>query len=208
MSNKQSSAPAHGDPAIALLYELIRRPSVTPDDAGCQDILIERLEAAGFICETMQFADVTNLWARRGTDSPVLCFAGHTDVVPPGATEEWDSDPFDPVVRDGKLFGRGSADMKSGLAAMIVAAERFVAEYPDHDGSLAFLITSDEEGPARNGTLKVIEALRDRDESIDYCVLGEPSSEKTLGDVVRNGRRGSLSGMLTCTDRAAKHCLG
>jgi succinyl-diaminopimelate desuccinylase len=197
MSAKQSSAPAHDDPAIALLCELIRRPSVTPDDAGCQDILIERLEAAGFVCETMQFADVTNLWARRGTDSPVLCFAGHTDVVPPGATEEWDSDPFDPVIRDGKIYGRGSADMKSGLAAMIVAAERFVTEHPDHDGSLAFLITSDEEGPARNGTLKVIDVLRDRDESIDYCVIGEPSSEKILGDIVRNGRRGSLSGMLT-----------
>ena len=191
------SAVAHSDPAIALLCDLIRRPSITPDDAGCQDVLKERLEAAGFVCETMQFAEVTNLWARRGTASPVLCFAGHTDVVPPGTIDQWDTDPFEPVIHDGRIYGRGSADMKGGLAAMVVAVERFVAEHPDHDGSLAFLITSDEEGPARNGTLKVIEALRDRDEEIDYCVLGEPSSKKELGDVVRNGRRGSLSGMLT-----------
>ena len=179
------------DPAVALLCDLIRRPSITPEDAGCQDLLKTRLEAAGFSCETMQFAEVTNLWARRGTKSPVLCFAGHTDVVPPGAADAWDSDPFDPVIRDGKIYGRGSADMKGGLAAMIVAVECFVADHPDHSGSIALLITSDEEGPARNGTLKVIEALRDRDEDIDYCVLGEPSSEKQLGDVVRIGRRGS-----------------
>lgn len=197
MNSAAKPATAHSDPAIALLCDLIRRPSVTPDDAGCQDILKERLEAAGFVCEKMQFAEVTNLWARRGTNSPVLCFAGHTDVVPPGAIDEWDTDPFEPVIRDGKIYGRGSADMKSGLAAMVVAVERFVAEHPDHNGSLAFLITSDEEGPARNGTLKVIEALRDRGEDIDYCVLGEPSSKNELGDVVRNGRRGSLSGMLT-----------
>lgn len=197
MNSETKPAAAHSDPAIALLCDLIRRPSVTPDDAGCQDILKERLEAAGFVCETMQFAEVTNLWARRGTNSPVLCFAGHTDVVPPGAIDEWDTDPFEPVIRDGRIYGRGSADMKGGLAAMVVAVERFVTEHPDHDGSLAFLITSDEEGPARNGTLKVIEALRDRGEDIDYCVLGEPSSKNELGDVVRNGRRGSLSGILT-----------
>ena len=184
------------DPSVALLCDLIRRPSITPDDAGCQDLLKARLEAAGFICETMQFAEVTNLWARRGSESPVLCFAGHTDVVPPGTADAWDSDPFDPVIRDGKIYGRGSADMKGGLAAMIVAVERFVEEHPDHNGSIAFLITSDEEGPARNGTLKVIETLRDRDEDIDYCVIGEPSSERRLGDVVRIGRRGSLSGRL------------
>jgi succinyl-diaminopimelate desuccinylase len=197
MTSEEKLAAAHRDPAIALLCDLIRRPSVTPDDAGCQDVLKARLEAAGFACETMQFADVTNLWARRGTTSPVLCFAGHTDVVPPGAIDEWDTDPFEAVIRDGRIYGRGSADMKGGLAAMVVAVERFVTEHPDHNGSLAFLITSDEEGPARNGTLKVIEALRDRGEDIDYCVLGEPSSKNELGDVVRNGRRGSLSGMLT-----------
>lgn len=197
MNSETKPAATHSDPAIALLCDLIRRPSVTPDDAGCQDILKERLDAAGFVCETMQFGEVTNLWARRGTNSPVLCFAGHTDVVPPGAIDEWDTDPFEPVIRDGKIYGRGSADMKSGLAAMVVAVERFVAEHPDHNGSLAFLITSDEEGPARDGTLKVIEALRDRGEDIDYCVIGEPSSKNELGDVVRNGRRGSLSGMLT-----------
>jgi len=127
----------HSDPAVALLCDLIRHPSVTPDDAGCQELLKMRLEAAGFVCETMQFADVTNLWARRGTGAPVLCFAGHTDVVPPGATEEWDSDPFEPDIRDGKIYGRGSADMKSGLAAMIVAIERFIETHPDHRGSLA-----------------------------------------------------------------------
>jgi succinyl-diaminopimelate desuccinylase len=187
----------HSDPTVALLCDLIRHPSVTPDDAGCQELLKMRLEHAGFVCETMQFADVTNLWARRGTGTPVLCFAGHTDVVPPGATEEWDSDPFEPDIRDGKIYGRGSADMKSGLAAMIVAIERFTEAHPDHRGSLALLITSDEEGPARDGTLKVIEALSERGEKIDFCVLGEPSSEKRLGDVVRTGRRGSLSGMLT-----------
>lgn len=191
------SGSGQNDPAVALLCDLIRRPSVTPDDAGCQEILKARLESAGFVCETMQFADVTNLWARRGTDSPVLCFAGHTDVVPPGAIDAWESDPFEPVIRDGRIYGRGSADMKSGLAAMVVAVERFVALHPDHPGSLAFLITSDEEGPARNGTLKVVAALRDRSEDIDYCVIGEPSSEIRLGDVVRIGRRGSLSGMLT-----------
>jgi succinyl-diaminopimelate desuccinylase len=183
-------------PSIILLKELIRRPSVTPDDAGCQEVLIERLQRLGFECESMQFGDVTNLWARRGTSGPVLCFAGHTDVVPPGAEDEWNTDPFEPVVRDGLLFGRGSADMKSGLAAMIVALEEFVAAHPDHDGSLAMLITSDEEGRARDGTLKVMETLQARDEHIDWCVLGEPSSQETLGDIVRVGRRGSLSGIL------------
>jgi succinyl-diaminopimelate desuccinylase len=183
--------------SITLLNELIRRPSVTPDDAGCQDILAARLAPFGFECEIMQFGDVTNLWARRGTTGPVLCFAGHTDVVPPGAEDEWDTDPFEPVTKGDLLFGRGSADMKSGLAAMIVALEEFIAQYPEHEGSLALLITSDEEGHARDGTLKVIEALQEREEHIDWCVLGEPSSQNKLGDVVRIGRRGSLSGMLT-----------
>ena len=184
-------------PSIKLLKELVRRPSVTPDDAGCQDVLASRLEALGFECETMVFGEVTNLWARRGAESPVLCFAGHTDVVPPGAENEWNTDPFTPVVNDDMLFGRGSADMKSGLAAMIVALEEFIALHPEHKGSLAMLITSDEEGRARDGTLKVVETLQARDEHIDWCVLGEPSSQSQLGDIVRVGRRGSLSGMLT-----------
>ena len=158
---------------------------------------MDRLTAIGFECESMPFGDVSNFWARRGTSAPVLCFAGHTDVVPPGAIDEWTSDPFEPNVRDDSIYGRGSADMKGGLAAMIVALESFVAANPDHDGSLAMLITSDEEGAARDGTLKVIEALGARDESIDWCVIGEPSSAQTLGDIVRIGRRGSLSGQLT-----------
>ncbi len=185
------------DPTLSLLCDLIRRRSVTPEDAGCQAVLSERLERLGFTCETMKFNDVTNLWARRGKSSPVLCFAGHTDVVPPGDENEWQSDPFEPVLRDGLLYGRGSADMKSGLAAMIVAIEEFLEVHSDHEGSIALLITSDEEGRARDGTLKVIHALSERDEHIDWCVLGEPSSETHLGDIVRVGRRGSLSGMLT-----------
>jgi succinyl-diaminopimelate desuccinylase len=184
-------------PAVVLLQELVKRRSVTPDDAGCQEILADRLHRLGFACETMQFGDVTNLWARRGDKAPVLCFAGHTDVVPPGPDDEWNTDPFEPVIKGGDLYGRGSADMKSGLAAMIVALERFIAGNPDHQGSLAMLITSDEEGRARDGTLKVIEALQSRNEHIDWCVLGEPSSQDALGDIVRVGRRGSLSGMLT-----------
>ncbi|MDH3546981.1 MAG: succinyl-diaminopimelate desuccinylase [Gammaproteobacteria bacterium] len=184
-------------PAVTLLCDLIRRPSVTPDDAGCQEILIERLSRVGFNCESMHFGDVANLWARRGDSGPVLCFAGHTDVVPPGDEAQWQSDPFDPNVRNGLLYGRGSADMKSGLAAMIVAVEAFIDSHPDHDGSLAFLITSDEEGRARDGTFMVMEALKSRDERIDWCVLGEPSSQNTLGDIVKIGRRGSLSGILT-----------
>ena len=185
------------EPVIDLLCELIRRRSITPDDAGCQALMCEHLERLGFACETMQFNDVTNLWARRGDRSPVLCFAGHTDVVPPGDEQEWSTDPFEPTFKDGTLYGRGSADMKAGLAAMIIALEEFLSEHPDHDGSIALLITSDEEGRARDGTLKVVQALADRDEPIDWCVLGEPSSQDQLGDIVRIGRRGSLSGMLT-----------
>ncbi len=184
-------------PSVILLNDLVRRASVTPDDAGCQDILAQRLEALGFHCESMRFGEVTNLWARRGSAAPVLCFAGHTDVVPPGPEEEWETDPFVPTVQGDLIFGRGSADMKSGLAAMIVAIEEFVEENADHQGSLALLITSDEEGRARDGTLKVVETLQARGEHIDWCVLGEPSSQHELGDVVRIGRRGSLSGMLT-----------
>ena len=185
------------DPEIQLLCDLIQRRSVTPDDAGCQQILIKRLLALGFQCETMQFGDVTNLWARRGTLAPVLCFAGHTDVVPPGDDSDWSNDPFSPTFKGGLLYGRGSADMKSGLASMIVALEQFLAVNQDHKGSLALLITSDEEGRARDGTLKVMDVLQERGEHIDWCVLGEPSSQDTLGDLVRVGRRGSLSGMLT-----------
>jgi succinyl-diaminopimelate desuccinylase len=184
------------NPTNALLCDLIERVSVTPNDAGCQELIIERLGAIGFECESMPFGDVSNLWARRGNSGPLLCFAGHTDVVPSGPRDEWGSDPFSPTSKNGNLYGRGSADMKSGLAAMVVAAERFVALYPEHPGSLAFLITSDEEGPARDGTLKVVEALSARGESIDWCVVGEPSSSRTLGDVVRIGRRGSLTGKL------------
>jgi succinyl-diaminopimelate desuccinylase len=185
------------DPTIELLCDLVRRPSVTPDDAGCQALLAKRLAALGFTCETLQYNDVTNLWARRGTTSPVLCFAGHTDVVPPGAEAEWHSPPFEPTFSDGQLYGRGTADMKSGLAAMIVALERFLAEHADHAGSLALLITSDEEGRARDGTLRVMQELDRRGEHIEWCVLGEPSSQRQLGDIIRIGRRGSLSGMLT-----------
>jgi len=187
----------NSDPTIDLLCELIRRPSVTPDDAGCQEMLIARLEAAGFTCESMPFSDVTNLWARRGGDAPVLCFAGHTDVVPPGAADAWESDPFEPEIRNGNLYGRGAADMKGGLAAMVNAVEQFLGDHPDHKGSIAFIVTSDEEGPALDGTRKVMQTLTARDEKIDYCIVGEPSSSNRLGDVIRIGRRGSLSGKIT-----------
>jgi len=183
-------------PAIALLVELIKRPSVTPQDAGCQDVIAKRLTKAGFHCEAMPFGDVRNLWARLGERSPLLCFAGHTDVVPPGDLSDWASDPFSANFRDGLLFGRGAADMKGGLAAMVVAAEQFVATCPEFSGSLAFLITSDEEGVAADGTRKVIETLTARNEKIDWCVVGEPSSDKQLGDTIRIGRRGSLTGSL------------
>ena len=183
--------------AVDLARELIRRPSVTPADEGCQAMLAERLERLGFTVEHLPFEDVDNLWARRGTDAPVLCFAGHTDVVPPGPAEQWHVDPFAAEIRDDRLIARGAADMKGGLAAMICAAEEFVAAHPNHSGSIAFLITSDEEGAADNGTLKVMETLAARGETIDWCVIGEPSSEHTLGDTVRIGRRGSLTGLMT-----------
>ncbi len=185
------------DETLAFACDLIRRQSVTPDDAGCQALLAARLTAAGFTVEAHQFGDVTNLWARRGTSTPVLCFAGHTDVVPAGPREKWHSEPFVPVVRSGMLYGRGSADMKAGLAAMLDAASSFVTARPDHRGSIAFLITSDEEGKAQDGTKRMMQVLEERGERLDWCVIGEPSSEKRLGDTVRIGRRGSLSGILT-----------
>jgi succinyl-diaminopimelate desuccinylase len=187
----------HLNSALELASQLIARRSVTPEDAGCQDLIAHRLEAAGFRCEAMKFGEVSNLWARRGTSDPVLCFAGHTDVVPPGPASEWRSDPFVPTVREGQLYGRGAADMKSSIASFIVAVEAFVAERPAHAGSIALLITSDEEGPSVDGTARVVERLRQRGEKIDYCIIGEPSSVDTLGDLIKNGRRGSLSGRLT-----------
>lgn len=181
---------------LDLTIDLISRPSVTPEDEGCQTLMMERLAALGFRNEPMRFEDVDNFWARRGNSGPVFCFAGHTDVVPPGPVDGWVSDPFKPEIRDGLLYGRGSADMKGSLAAMLTATERFVTRHPDHKGSLAFLITSDEEGPAKNGTVKVVDALEARSEKIDWCLVGEPSSTRHVGDVVKNGRRGSLGCVL------------
>lgn len=184
-------------PVVELTCELISRPSVTPEDAGCQQLLGERLARLGFVLESMVFADTTNLWARRGTDGPLFCFAGHTDVVPPGPDSAWATPPFTPTLIDGYIYGRGAADMKGSLAAMVVAIERFVAAHPDHQGSIALLLTSDEEGPFINGTVKVIETLEARQEKIRWCIVGEPSSTQQVGDVVKNGRRGSLTGDLT-----------
>ena len=181
---------------LKLACDLIARPSLTPDDAGCQEMLIERLNAIGFECETMVFDDVTNLWARRGSEAPLLAFAGHTDVVPTGPLEQWHSDPFEPEIRDGMLYGRGAADMKSSIAAMVVACERFVEQHSNHQGSIALLITSDEEAIAINGTVKVIETLEARGEKIDWALIGEPSSQSRVGDVVKNGRRGSIGAKL------------
>ncbi|PHR65948.1 MAG: succinyl-diaminopimelate desuccinylase [Idiomarina sp.] len=182
---------------VALTCELIQRPSVTPNDEGCQELIGQRLAQLGFRLETMVFKDTTNLWARRGTDGPVFCFAGHTDVVPAGAEHAWIYPPFSATRKDGYIYGRGAADMKGSLAAMVVATERFVASHPNHKGSIAFLITSDEEGPFINGTPKVVETLEARQEKITWCLVGEPSSTAELGDVVKNGRRGSLTGDLT-----------
>jgi succinyl-diaminopimelate desuccinylase len=182
--------------ALELARELIARKSVTPEDGGCQELLAARLSRAGFRCEAMPFGAVSNLWARRGSAHPLVCFAGHTDVVPTGPLGEWHSDPFVPTVRDGKLYGRGAADMKSSIAAFVVAAETFVAERPKHSGSIALLLTSDEEGPAVDGTVRVVEKLKQRNELIDYCIVGEPSSVDALADTMKNGRRGSLSGKL------------
>jgi succinyl-diaminopimelate desuccinylase len=182
---------------LALTQQLIARPSLTPDDAGCQELLIERLAALGFRIERLRFDDVDNLWARRGTNGPLFAFAGHTDVVPTGPLSQWTSPPFEPTRRDGHLYGRGAADMKGSIAAMTTACERFIAAHPDHRGSIAFLITSDEEGPSINGTVKVVDHLEARGEKINWCLVGEPTGEERLGDTIKNGRRGSLSGRLT-----------
>lgn len=182
---------------LEFAEELIRRRSVTPEDDGCQELLAARLAPAGFVIEHMPFGEVRNLWARRGTAAPLFCFAGHTDVVPPGDAGEWHSEPFTPTIRDGLLYGRGAADMKASLAAMADAAVEFVSRHPAHAGSIAFLITSDEEGRARDGTLRVMETLTARGEKPDWCVIGEPSCAARLGDTVRVGRRGSLSGIIT-----------
>ncbi|KQA19003.1 succinyl-diaminopimelate desuccinylase [Vibrio metoecus] len=183
-------------PVLALAKDLISRQSVTPADAGCQDVMIARLKALGFEIESMVFEDTTNFWARRGTQSPLFVFAGHTDVVPAGPLAQWHTPPFEPTVIDDFLHGRGAADMKGSLACMIVAVERFIAEHPDHQGSIGFLITSDEEGPFINGTVRVVETLMARNEMIDMCIVGEPSSTLAVGDVVKNGRRGSITGDL------------
>jgi succinyl-diaminopimelate desuccinylase len=181
---------------IELAKALIERASVTPDDAGCQPLIAERLQALGFSIESLRFGEVDNLWARRGSAAPLFVFAGHTDVVPPGPLADWDSDPFTATTRDGCLYGRGAADMKSSIAAMVTACERFIARHAGHRGSIAFLLTSDEEGPSIDGTVKVIEHLKARGEQIDWCLVGEPSSRKQTGDVIKNGRRGSLNGVL------------
>ncbi len=183
--------------ALGLARELIQRPSVTPEDAGCQRLIAERLAAAGFTPEWLPAGEVTNLWARRGDERPLLCFLGHTDVVPSGPESAWQHPPFQPIVEDGYLYGRGAADMKGSLAAFVVAAERLAAEHPRHRGSVAVLLTSDEEGPAEDGTRHVVETLGERGTEVDYCLVGEPSSEARLGDAFKVGRRGSLTGHLT-----------
>ncbi|MEZ5503200.1 MAG: succinyl-diaminopimelate desuccinylase [Halioglobus sp.] len=182
---------------LQLCCDLVRRASVTPSDAGCQALMMERLRALGFTCVALPCGEVSNFWAERGARGPLLVFAGHTDVVPTGPADQWDTPPFEPTLRDGLLFGRGTADMKGSLAAMLVACEAFVREHPDHPGRIGFLITSDEEGPAVDGTVRVLDYLRDRGQVIDWCVVGEPSSSATLGDTIKNGRRGSLGGVLT-----------
>ncbi len=181
---------------LDLAQELIALDSITPNDKGCQQRLAELLLPLGFVCETVESNGVTNLWARKGTESPVFVFAGHTDVVPTGPVHQWSSAPFEPTVRDGKLYGRGAADMKTSIAAMVIACEEFIAANPDHLGSIAFLITSDEEGPAVDGTVVVCDMLEERGETLDYCIVGEPTSSHILGDMIKNGRRGSLSGHL------------
>lgn len=185
------------DKTLELAQELIRRPSITPHDEGCLDIVAARLAPLGFDLKPLRFGEVDNLWAQRGDGAPLVVFAGHTDVVPPGPRNSWQSDPFVPTIREGRLYGRGAADMKSSIAAFVTAIEDFVARYPDHPGGIGLLLTSDEEGPAVNGTVKVVEWLTARGTRIQYCIVGEPTSSKTLGDVVKNGRRGSLNARLT-----------
>ena len=185
------------DSTLDLARQIMARPSVTPDDAGCCEIFTKRLEILGFHCEYINRNGVTNLWARRGNTKPLFVFAGHTDVVPTGPLEKWTSPPFAPEIRDGMLYGRGAADMKSSLAAALTATEAFIAANPQHPGSIAFLLTSDEEGDANDGTIAVVEELKERGETLDYCIIGEPTSVDTLGDMIKNGRRGSLSGKLT-----------
>ncbi|HEY5781128.1 MAG TPA: succinyl-diaminopimelate desuccinylase, partial [Lysobacter sp.] len=182
---------------LELTRELIARRSLTPDDAGCQELIAKRLERAGFACERMRFGDVDNLWAAHGDGGPTLVLLGHTDVVPPGPRESWSSDPFGPEIRDGLLYGRGAADMKGSVAAFVIALERFLAAHPDHPGRVALLLTSDEEGDAVDGVRKVADAFRLRGERIDWCITGEPSSMARLGDLLRVGRRGTLSATLT-----------
>jgi len=182
---------------LQLLEELIARASVTPEDAGCQDLLAERLSNIGFGVERLDFADTRNIWMRRGTAAPLLTFLGHTDVVPPGPLDAWDSPPFTPTLKDGKLYGRGATDMKGDIACFVTACERFIASHPEHRGSIAIMLTSDEEGPATNGVVKVVEVLEQRREKIDWCLVGEPSSDQRIADVIRVGRRGSLCALLT-----------
>lgn len=184
-------------PTLELAKQLIEKASVTPDDVGCQPLMMDRLEAIGFRCEKLRFEDVDNFWAVRGEQGPLLCFAGHTDVVPTGPESAWQNPPFQPVIKDGMLHGRGAADMKGSLAAMVTACERFVDAHPNHKGQIAFLITSDEEGPSINGTVKVVEWLQQQQQAIDWCIVGEPSSTDRVGDIIKNGRRGSLGAVLT-----------
>ncbi len=186
---------------LELAKQLISNPSVTPDDMGCQELMINRLENIGFNIYPLRFGEVDNFWAVRGNTGPVFAFAGHTDVVPAGNNDLWESDPFSPTIIDGMLYGRGAADMKGSLAAMLVATEKFLEHNPNHDGTIAFLITSDEEGVAVDGTVKVVKYLQEKNQKIDYCLVGEPSSSAILGEVIRNGRRGSVNGSLSINGR-------
>ncbi|MEW6591590.1 MAG: succinyl-diaminopimelate desuccinylase [Pseudomonadota bacterium] len=196
MANETLDDLARSHATVALAVDLLKRKSLTPDHAGCHDLIAARLEKLGFRIERHCHNGVDNLWARKGTETPVVCFAGHTDVVPTGPLDQWVSDPFTPTLRDGQLYARGAADMKTSDAAFVTATERFLAAHPDHKGSIAFLLTSDEEGPATDGTVKVVEALKARNERLDYCIVGEPTSAAEFGDTIKNGRRGSLSGTL------------